>query len=315
MNYENQNCPVCNNSFTENDDIVVCPECGTPHHRECWNLSGRCANEQLHSQGFEWKKSELPVNEAPEEQQKQSKPDENNVFTIPNPLKQTPDENMYENICMNGVPADREDIIDGIRVGDAALFIQQSARNYIRKYKKKSGVKFNWAALFFAPAWFFYRKLYKAGAIFLAAVVAISLFTYPVAAELSEQNNQISEYISASEENGEALSYSKVAQLMNEDEKFVALSASYLKNSLIIISAKVIPNIIAAFIADKLYWKKIKKDISATKELKEDSGTEKMIIMQKGGVSLIIGAVIFIAYDYIVPALLSASDFIMNIFK
>ena len=34
--FTNEKCPVCNNTFKEDDDIAVCPECGTPHHRECY---------------------------------------------------------------------------------------------------------------------------------------------------------------------------------------------------------------------------------------------------------------------------------------
>ena len=34
--YEGCQCPVCGKSFQESDDIVVCPQCGAPHHRECW---------------------------------------------------------------------------------------------------------------------------------------------------------------------------------------------------------------------------------------------------------------------------------------
>ena len=48
MKYSNYKCPVCNNQFTEDDDVVVCPDCGTPHHRECWINKGHCANEALH---------------------------------------------------------------------------------------------------------------------------------------------------------------------------------------------------------------------------------------------------------------------------
>jgi hypothetical protein len=41
-------CPVCTKSFREGDDIVVCPDCGTPHHRACYSEIGRCARFQLH---------------------------------------------------------------------------------------------------------------------------------------------------------------------------------------------------------------------------------------------------------------------------
>ena len=29
-------CPVCGREITPSDDIVVCPQCGAPHHRDCW---------------------------------------------------------------------------------------------------------------------------------------------------------------------------------------------------------------------------------------------------------------------------------------
>ena len=54
MNYNNIDCPVCGIKFNGTDDIVVCPICGTPHHRDCWNKTGRCINEEKHSAGFVW---------------------------------------------------------------------------------------------------------------------------------------------------------------------------------------------------------------------------------------------------------------------
>ena len=58
-NYLNSECPYCGKKFTENDDIVVCPDCGTPHHRGCYKEHGVCANNELHG-GFEWKSSSEP---------------------------------------------------------------------------------------------------------------------------------------------------------------------------------------------------------------------------------------------------------------
>lgn len=55
MKFENQVCPVCNNVFKEDEDIVVCPDCGTPHHRDCYKALGECKNKSLHSEGFSYK--------------------------------------------------------------------------------------------------------------------------------------------------------------------------------------------------------------------------------------------------------------------
>lgn len=50
----NEKCPVCNNNFAPEDDVVVCPKCGTPHHRDCYQSLGHCANSDKHSSGFEY---------------------------------------------------------------------------------------------------------------------------------------------------------------------------------------------------------------------------------------------------------------------
>ena len=42
MDFYKYKCPVCNKQFKESDDIVVCPDCGAPHHRECWEKEGKC---------------------------------------------------------------------------------------------------------------------------------------------------------------------------------------------------------------------------------------------------------------------------------
>lgn len=54
MNYIDIACPVCDEKFTDSDDVVVCPVCGTPHHRSCWKENGGCKNAQKHNDGFIW---------------------------------------------------------------------------------------------------------------------------------------------------------------------------------------------------------------------------------------------------------------------
>ena len=56
QNYISEKCPVCGKEFCRDDDIVVCPDCGTPHHRECYKQLGHCANEEKHG-SFEWSES------------------------------------------------------------------------------------------------------------------------------------------------------------------------------------------------------------------------------------------------------------------
>lgn len=52
--FQNKMCPVCRERFCDGDDIAVCPECGTPHHRACYQVENKCALEELHKTGYVW---------------------------------------------------------------------------------------------------------------------------------------------------------------------------------------------------------------------------------------------------------------------
>ncbi len=64
MRYLNMPCVQCKKLFTETDDAVTCPTCGSPHHRSCWKEHNCCANEKLHEQGFVWKAPEPKAEET-----------------------------------------------------------------------------------------------------------------------------------------------------------------------------------------------------------------------------------------------------------
>ena len=54
MKYTNLTCEACGVVFREEDDVVVCPVCGAPHHRTCWDAANHCVHEAQHSTGFAW---------------------------------------------------------------------------------------------------------------------------------------------------------------------------------------------------------------------------------------------------------------------
>ena len=63
--YSGQICPCCNNVIQENDIVVVCPECGVPHHRSCWDASG-CTTFGCSQQRFDAAPVQVqPVSPAP----------------------------------------------------------------------------------------------------------------------------------------------------------------------------------------------------------------------------------------------------------
>lgn len=67
--YEGARCAVCGEKLNDGEDIVVCPECGAPQHRDCWKKNGKCGSSDMHGQGV-WpfaKETEETVEEEKEE--------------------------------------------------------------------------------------------------------------------------------------------------------------------------------------------------------------------------------------------------------
>ncbi len=69
--YDGYRCPVCEKLFEASDDIVTCPDCGAPHHRECWKQHGHCFYESTHGTEEQWSR------EKAERQQQDDYPKQN----------------------------------------------------------------------------------------------------------------------------------------------------------------------------------------------------------------------------------------------
>lgn len=66
VDYTGTKCPVCGKPFLKGDDIVVCPECGAPYHRACYQEAGKCIFSDKHGTGEVW---QTPHVEAPNPEQ------------------------------------------------------------------------------------------------------------------------------------------------------------------------------------------------------------------------------------------------------
>ena len=100
MKYYGLPCPVCGSVFNESDDIVVCPECATPHHRECWFKNGRCINTDLHSESFVWS----PISSQSKEKAETTPPEESEAPDIN--AAPTYNDSIICHICGSENPAD-----------------------------------------------------------------------------------------------------------------------------------------------------------------------------------------------------------------
>ncbi len=211
MRYKGNICDVCKSSFADTDDIVVCPECATPHHRECYSANAGCVNEHLHSEDFTWTPSVQAAETTQEVPEEHTIACPNCSAQVPTGTEACPNcgmkfvvfgKNLVE--IMENLEAESQTAINssatdedifrgpypqndktlGHKTNTLGVFMRGNADYYIRKFKSKDlggGLGFNFAAFFFGPYWFFYRKLYKPGIILLTIGVCISLLSAPAA--------------------------------------------------------------------------------------------------------------------------------------
>lgn len=306
MNYSGKICDGCREPLENGDDIVVCPVCGTPQHRSCYEKNHKCVNEYLHSTGFVWTDPDAEKQKTGAEQaarEEQSQPEQQ-------PFVQATPQSM-ESVFMRGVLYDPKDDIGGATVGEAADYIQNSAPRYISKFmkqKRKNGkLSWNWAAFFFAPYWFFYRKLYKAGSVFLALSVALTLAT---ASRVEKILPTYEKWLSVSSDlydinaSTEKPSTEKEQKRENLRAESIKLIKEMLPTLLTVLAIRRgIPNIIAALIANYLFKKKMLKVISLAHDASTEPNTVKYTIMRNGGVAIIM-PIIAIMVDNYLPSLL-----------
>jgi len=196
--YENVNCPYCGKPLTEKDDIAVCPECGTPHHRSCYHEHGKCANAEIHSDTFEWT---APLKEAHSEKEPETlrtcpncgallSSDDINCPNCGHQVTQTLPPSNMQSVFENQEDAARRaaeesgrfvmkitDSIDGVTVRDLLLYFKNI--NYVSVFCKQfvTGTKlsFSLPALFSPSLFLLYNKVWGVGmiALLLSAVLTV----------------------------------------------------------------------------------------------------------------------------------------------
>ena len=165
MKYSNYKCPVCNNQFNEEDDVVVCPECGTPHHRECYIENGKCVNADKHGTNEPIEVEFVDVAENDEiifEAEATEKGTENPQQIVQEVIEE-----------MKGGNGDY--MLNGKHVSFYEAAIGKNQKYYIPHFmimdKTKKAVSWNIAGFFVPLAWCLYRKMYNFAAVILALYI------------------------------------------------------------------------------------------------------------------------------------------------
>lgn len=201
--YKKMSCAECGEPFDEQSDIVVCPECGAPHHRECWKKTGSCACADRHADGYEWQPEKMYIGEP---SVKNDEPDhspaaaQDELVTCPRCGRKTTKKHEYCEYCgyyryeeedlfakspdANNLeelfPFDQAERIQGVPAGDIKRFVGNMWIYYIPRFIKmsrsKSPVSFNFTAFFTHGFWFLSRKMYLPGILMILTVMCSSLY-------------------------------------------------------------------------------------------------------------------------------------------
>lgn len=161
MQYKDQICISCQKTFTKDDDIVVCPECGTPYHRECWKVNKRCINQMLHDAQMGWYETHQPKPEPVQETNVHANAPQGTSIQMGEPIDFC-GRKLYPDAPMLGLNPDEE--FDGVTMGELCTYIGSNHIYYLPIFlsMKETGrkISFNLIGLLSPTLYFSSRKLW-----------------------------------------------------------------------------------------------------------------------------------------------------------
>ncbi len=207
--YRGKKCLICDKEFKEGDDIVVCPDCGTPYHRECYLEKGECVNYELHEKGGSWQAEQDEIEDRKRRENSGSdircpRCGENNPGSalfcnncgLPLGMKQQGAQQSFNDMGQQGgygnmggmgapfgtfstVRFTPESDLDGNTLGEYANYVGTSRSyfmtQFIRFTKFAKKASFSFVAFLFPEFYFFYRKMYKEAILAFFAMLVMSL--------------------------------------------------------------------------------------------------------------------------------------------
>ncbi len=329
MDFLGKTCPVCSQNFHEDDDVVVCPKCGAPYHRECYRENGKCIFPELHKSGKSWHEvyDDDPYDENEEEVKCpvcSAKNDKNAIvcrncgsfisINVSDDTKKNADnsedgnnnDESFDSFMagnpfaifmdpMGGVPKDEN--FDGVSGAELSKFVNTNTQYYLPAFariKKEKRSKFNFAAFFFCGPWFLYRKQYVKGTIisliYLLSEIASIFLVRAYSLPIFREANTIME-------NALGESPIKMAQtyLSWTFDNYSYAGVFWIALPYLLILLRVILCVVSGIIANRSYYKFSIRKIKRIKEKTYDEDIMKAI-SESGGVNNAIAWTLFVCY-------------------
>lgn len=195
-------CAACEQPFDADSDIVICPECGAPHHRDCWKAAGQCACVAKHADGYEWEPARIVIGGSKETSVTESATAQSEEERIVCPIcgNETAKSEKYCERCGYYLAHDRDgayaedpfadfeglfdfdnsESIEGVPAGDVKRFVGGMWMYYIPRFirmtRKQGSLTFNFTAFLMHGLWFISRKMYTIGVLLTLMMTGISCY-------------------------------------------------------------------------------------------------------------------------------------------
>lgn len=305
LNTEGVSCVRCHAYLFPEDDIVYCPVCGAPHHRECYNQLGHCALEEFHGTDRQYNKVKAREEEQAAAEMPNTGENAEGLITCqmchekydfalnacpkcgaPNIAKAGGSFVNFD--FLGGVPADY-DIGDGITADEAKRFVAANTPRYIPKFavlNAKNKLSWNWLAFLFPCGWMLSRKMYKNGIIAGLLTVISSLFYLP--------------FMNAINNLGTTPGETQAQIMQSIYEHLPKMGAAVIAALLAGIVLNIAVRILSALFGDYLYKKYA---ISSIKTIRAESEDMDYDYRKKGGVNIFLFLLGTMAVQYL-PALI-----------
>lgn len=311
-NFENHSCPVCKNIFEQEDDIVVCPVCGTPHHRACYQLSGHCVNAGLHAANYDYYKDKQSVMQAPATESAPPLPSSAAEQEAPFMLSLAQFENHGE-------------AINGEAAADVAAAVRTNIPRFLSKFRKMETTgktkSWNWSAFIFGGFYLLFRKMYQAGCAVMSLYFSFYLMTFYALQQFAPKSYTLFQSV---------LEASAQQNASLVEERLKALSAaSDMQNAGHVFTAFflliILMHIVIAVSADALYRSMIFKRIKRIREQLAEGAAfnfssfalaemhpaltqeqmKQMYLARRGGISLFAPTAVLLLLEFLIRLFLS----------
>ncbi len=276
LSVEGQKCPVCKSYMFDDEEIVFCPVCGVPTHKECYDKIKKCPLEEYHGTDMQYTPPE--INDEPIEIEEPK--EENNT---PFGFNRAIEIDLYGGIK-------KDDQIAGITADEMKKTVGPNSQYYIPRFFKlnnRNKKSWNWSAFLFPEGFFFFRKCHKMG--ILAALLTIASFV-----ALTFANS----YLNVAN----AATYSEIENLIlnqlnaNPDKVIFALIAMFVGFAIFVPS-----RILFGLLGNWIYRNEVFEKVKAAKEQTEEDPKEVMQL--KGGINPFLGLIGIMGVRFIVNLL------------